>query len=65
MKNPFWLWNVTTLDLLVSALAEVLLEMSPAWVAVAAAVEIAVAMVTGASTSDVCFSGKCFGLAQQ
>lgn len=50
MKNPFWLWNVTmtTLDFLVSALAEVFLEMSPAWVE--AAVETAVAMVTGAST---------------
>ena len=48
MKNPFWLWGVATLDFLVSALSEVSLEMSPAWVAVA--VETAVAVVTGAST---------------
>ena len=66
MKKPFWLWNVTTLDLLVSALAEVFLEMSPAWVA--EAVETAVAMVTGASTCWCLLElvvRQCFGVAQE
>lgn len=47
VRSPFWLWNVTTLEFLAVALAEVFLEKSAAGAAV---VETAVATVTGAST---------------